>query len=383
MPGRGLALLALLLIAVASCVTFLARFTRVNVEEVDSKVNDLPGQLNLEDDITYKYFDIIEKDLLRDTSSFESRSKLMKDVCEKYRDPFRPENRGLHQSWPALSHFTFFKLGGKSHAMCNLLKAGSNSWNIFMDRVQQQQQQEHSGHSEVADSEAATSLPANSTCWPDCGPRVHLVQVRHPLQRLVSAYRYVFERSTTYADSFVAVKSLKQVLGSRFKKLSWPQFVNMLLNNQLSSDPELQRLGVAHAARDAEGTTGMGVKDSRKVASANQTTVNHPEAWVTAHWAPYWFTCGPCHPSTSPSYILHTDRAEEDANLLLKELGLKGKMPSYPHALRGEGGHSSKLEKVYYSQLSKTQVWHLFLLYRVDHELFGFSPRRYLEWAKN
>ena len=89
MPGRGLALLALLFIAIASCVTFLARFTRENVEEVDSKVNDLPGQLNLEDDITYKYFDIIEKDLLRDTSSFESRSKLMKDVCGKYRDPFR------------------------------------------------------------------------------------------------------------------------------------------------------------------------------------------------------------------------------------------------------------------------------------------------------
>ena len=89
MPGRGLALLALLLIAIASCVTFLARFKRGNVEEVNSKVNDLPGQLNLEDDITYKYFDIIEKDLLRDTSSFESRSKLMEDVCEKYRDPFR------------------------------------------------------------------------------------------------------------------------------------------------------------------------------------------------------------------------------------------------------------------------------------------------------
>ena len=146
--------------------------------------------------------------------------------------------------------------------------------------------------------------------------------------------RYVFERSTTYADSFVAVKSLKQVLGSRFKKLSWPQFVNMLLNNQLSSDPELQKLGVAHADRDANNSTGEGVKESRRVDPANQTSVNHPEAWVTAHWAPYWFTCGPCHPSTSPSYILHMDRAEEDANLLLKELGLKGNMPSYPHALR-------------------------------------------------
>ena len=133
----------------------------------------------------------------------------------------------------------------------------------------------------------------------------------------------------------MAVKSLKQVLGSRFKRLSWPQFVNMLLNNQLSSDPALQRLGVAHAAKDAEGSVEEeGVTDSRQADPANQTTVNHPEAWVTAHWAPYWFTCGPCHPSTSPSYILHMDRAEKDADLLLKALGLTGKMPSYPHVLR-------------------------------------------------
>ena len=146
--------------------------------------------------------------------------------------------------------------------------------------------------------------------------------------------RYVFERSTTYADNFVAVKSLKQVLGSRFKRLSWPQFVDMLLNNQLSSDPALQRLGVAHAAKDAEGSVGEGVKDGGQSAPTNQTSVNHPEAWVTSHWAPYWFSCGPCHPSTSPSYILHMDRAEKDANLLLKAFGLTGKMPSYPHVLR-------------------------------------------------
>ena len=88
MPGRGLALLVLLLIAIASCVTFLARFMKEN-EGVSPKVNDLPEPLILEDDITYQYFDTIEKDLMRDTSNFESRSKLMKDVCEKYRDPFR------------------------------------------------------------------------------------------------------------------------------------------------------------------------------------------------------------------------------------------------------------------------------------------------------
>ena len=150
--------------------------------------------------------------------------------------------------------------------------------------------------------------------------------------------RYVFERSTTYADNFEAVKRLKQVQGSRF---SWPQFVNMLLNNQLSSDQELQRQGVAYAAKHAIGSEEEDVKDSRLVDTANQTTVNHPEAWVTSHWAPYWFTCGPCRPSTSPSYILHLDKAEEEAELLLKALGLTGKLPSYPHTLRYDVPHQN------------------------------------------
>ena len=133
----------------------------------------------------------------------------------------------------------------------------------------------------------------------------------------------------------MAVKSLRQVLGAKFRSLSWPQFVDMLLNNQLSSDPALQRLGGAHATSNTKGSVRGGVKDNRRLDVPKQTaTMNQPETWVTSHWSPYWFTCGACHPSTSPSYILHMDRAEEDAKLLMKALGLKGTMPSYPHALR-------------------------------------------------
>ena len=31
--------------------------------------------------------------------------------------------------------------------------------------------------------------------------------------------------------------------------------------------------------------------------------------------------------------------------------------------------------------MTTVQVWRLFQLYRVDHELFGYSPRQYLQWA--
>ena len=35
--------------------------------------------------------------------------------------------------------------------------------------------------------------------------------MRHPLERLLSAYRHVFERENTYEDEFMKVVSLKQV----------------------------------------------------------------------------------------------------------------------------------------------------------------------------
>lgn len=36
----------------------------------------------------------------------------------------------------------------------------------------------------------------------------------------------------------------------------------------------------------------------------------------------------------------------------------------------------------YYGQLSKQEIYDLYLLYKLDHELFGYSPQSYLQYGK-
>ena len=79
-------MLTVLLIVTIFGLTLIIKFSK---KSKDSQVNHLTEPMRLVDDIEYKYFDIIESDLLRDNESFESRLKLMREVCQKYKDPFR------------------------------------------------------------------------------------------------------------------------------------------------------------------------------------------------------------------------------------------------------------------------------------------------------
>ena len=81
--------------------------------------------------------------------------------------------------------------------------------------------------------------------------------MRHPLERVLSAYRSEYE-------------------GKR-GELSWPQFVDKLISNGLGPEP--------------------GARDSRRL---------QPPAWY--HTAPYWKHCGLCRPELRPKYILHMDK---------------------------------------------------------------------------
>ena len=63
--------------------------------------------------------------------------------------------------------------------------------------------------------------------------------MRHPLERLLSAYRHVFERDHGYEDQYIIVPSMREFLGDKFKKMSWPQFVDMIIDNSLDQHSEL------------------------------------------------------------------------------------------------------------------------------------------------
>jgi len=365
-----------------AAIIFAMILVAITVREKNVEVEEeISFEFDLESDISYKYFDMMEKERQRDVSTFEARKSLLDDVCDKYRDPFRPENRALYYTYPPMNHFSFFQYKGSSNMMCSILKGGSNSWSIFMQRVDEEMRKSPVNVDEdipaIADNEKV-----DETCWPKCAlSSTKLVQVRHPLERLLSAYRYVFERSSTYEDQFVQVVSLKQVLGDKFEKLSWVKFVDMIIKNELASHKELVELGKASGKIGQDGKVEDVQEFITEEESKKNDNINEPDIWVANHWAPYWFTCGLCLPELRPKYILHMDQLEKDVPNLLDRLGMGQMNLTYPHALQGKEGHTRDKNQQYYSMLTKAQVWQLYNFYRVDHELFGFSPRQFLDWA--
>eukprot|EP00090_Calanus_glacialis_P030885 TRINITY_DN5029_c0_g1_i1.p1 TRINITY_DN5029_c0_g1~~TRINITY_DN5029_c0_g1_i1.p1 ORF type:complete len:377 (-),score=107.87 TRINITY_DN5029_c0_g1_i1:297-1427(-) len=375
MAARVVYILCLTAVIMATMLVVVMVRQREVVEE------EIGFEFDLESDFSYKYFDMMEKERMRDVSTFESRRSLLNDVCEKYKDPFRPENRALYHTHPPMNHFSFFRYKSQSNMMCSILKGGSNSWTIFMQRVDEEMRKNPVASSEKVNSKDEPEKVKES-CWPECAlASTKIVQVRHPLERLLSAYRYVFERTSTYEDQFVQVVSLKQVLGDKFNKLTWPQFVDMVIRNKLASHQELVELGKASGKIGMDGKVANVHEFIAEEASKQNHNINEPDIWVANHWAPYWFTCGLCLPELRPSYILHMDHLEKEVPNLLEELGMGQMNVTYPHALQGKEGHTRSKNKEYYSRLTKAQVWQLYNLYRVDHELFGFSPREFLDWA--
>ena len=49
----------------------------------------------------------------------------------------------------------------------------------------------------------------------------------------------MFERNQGYEDQYIIVPSLREFLGDKFKKMSWPQFVDMIIDNSLDQHSEL------------------------------------------------------------------------------------------------------------------------------------------------
>jgi len=76
------------------------------------------------------------------------------------------------------------------------------------------------------------------------------------------------------------------------------------------------------------------------------------------------------------------DIIDEDIESLKNELGFRNSTVKFPHTVLGQDGHTKEFNRDYFSQLTKNQVWKLFNIYRIDHELFGYSVQAFLNVAQ-
>jgi len=148
--------------------------------------------------------------------------------------------------------------------------------------------------------------------------------VRHPLERLLSAYRDKLEsgNNTHYYPIF--------------GKVTWRQFVNLVLST--------------------------------------------PAEKLDEHWRPISLLCSPC---ITWQQIIRMEQFAEDSEFLLarKKLSLK-LASSWRHKHGGHGERSKfELERFYYSKLTVSEVEGLVQIYSRDFSLYNYSPEAYLWMA--
>ncbi len=277
---------------------------------------------------------------------FESRRANFNRVCSKYSDPFKPESRALQdESLARIYDYNYFWFNKSYTMVCSIHKVGSNSMHAFLNKILEDYINEdperyyngldlpssREGHEDESDNDAKSMIPVTTKCWPDCAKNhTKVLLVRHPLERLLSAYKYIFENEGKF----------------HFNKMTWVEFVENIINYDKN----------------------------------NQDWKEYQRS-IGDHWEPFWRVCQVCAENFRPKYILRLESLEADLRSYLKDIGLEKFSDKFPWVNHHQG-HTSIWIKMYYSKLTKDQIRQLYDAYKLDHELFGYDPQPYIDFGK-
>ena len=261
---------------------------------------------------------------------FEGRRKRLDQMCQKYSDPSKPEFAQITNTQLAkINHFNYFWYNFNYTMICSIQKVGSNSVHHFIRNILEDQMSHPSynqldfinrkGHEE----KNLLKMPVSQDCWPKCAKELtKVILVRHPLERLLSAYLYIFTNRGKY----------------HFGKYSWNEFVHNVIH--YPDDPDW-------------------IEIQQKVGN---------------HWAPYWKSCQVCDINLRPDYVLKLESLEDDIYEYLSRIGLSKYAHDFPW-INPHQGHKTAARLIeFYSRLSLATIEELYHVYKLDHDLFGYDP---------
>ena len=159
--------------------------------------------------------------------------------------------------------------------------------------------------------------------------------VRHPLERLVSAYRDKFQFAKKYAyiyNNYAGQVMNTTSAGSRTsRRPSFSDFVNYLLRT--------------------------------------------PVDQYNDHWVPYWLHCHLCE--IEYDVIAKMETITEDTDFIATRSGLTNYNISLPWANKRRS--KDDLTSEYINQLSSSQVEKLYEIYQPDFEMFDYKVGKFLK----
>ncbi|XP_059085003.1 carbohydrate sulfotransferase 11-like isoform X2 [Tigriopus californicus] len=287
---------------------------------------------------------------------------------------FRARNDHLHQQckkyphlipFKALNQAKFFYLKQPDVMMCMIPKVASTSLSSFLIQSHQ--------HFKSLPDKGLTNIGFPSGSLNDTFQDTYKIMVvRHPLERLLSAYLYVFVKEVQGDLKHTNMYSnLTHLLALHYRgSHSWD--VNPLL-----TFPEFVRF-IVNGTKEHIPGSWQGLSNGDFIFNPN----------LNSHWEPYWKVCSPCQLQNHPSIILKFGKDfDQEVQYALKESGIQEFFTQRVHPkLQGtlqwkNSGQTELLEEFYFSQLSKAEVLQLYQAYKVDHDLFRYDVEPYLSFS--
>jgi len=174
-------------------------------------------------------------------------------------------------------------------------------------------------------------------------PGTSIIFVRHPFERLLSAFRDKLEDPNIkgrkfneyyhnkYGRRIVMHYRKEKITGPTFKYPRFSEFLNFIMDKDIRYDDE--------------------------------------------HWAPFYKECSPCH--INFTFVGHFETLYWDVHLLANKTGLTSLWDDPTDFF--QSSTSELVTNQYFSQVDRDVLRRLYKRYKLDFELFGYSPDKYIK----
>ncbi|CAL4113156.1 unnamed protein product, partial [Meganyctiphanes norvegica] len=282
------------------------------------------------------------------SARFLSRSSILKNACDSHKgDP----SLHLSQQFPRLRVLSY----AKGILVCRIAKVGSTTWSRILGDIPDGRDITHEEavilRTSITDKAkreyllASSDYNTKSSDFSSLPPVVRVITVRHPLERLLSAYKDKFNGGHNFT------------VGGRRKHYHLPL---LHLNN------------ISYHLGD-----NMTVSFTQFIDYAIRTD--------NAHWRTYDDACSPCH--LVYDFITHLDTFAEDLRYIYQKMGISVQNDSIFHTqARNSGlrvGEEDPSYDYYFKTLTRNQLKKIYQTYKKDFVLFGFELPKYLKEFEN
>ncbi|XP_066985559.1 carbohydrate sulfotransferase 10-like [Macrobrachium rosenbergii] len=277
---------------------------------------------------------------------------------------------------------------------CPIFKAASTTWAKNLLLLAGEKVLNKSFHGRVRELYSRPDDPTEEKQVLDSSMK--MIIVRHPLDRLLSAYRDKMLRVKHACDPYIKlqkniIQKYKDPNGDPLPKS------NILLHVGLDGTQCLnEALGLNLTVPYGAGNPLIEVQPTN-------LTFTHPtfsqfllkvrddiarfwdkkgNSGLNLHWRPYWITCGPC--KLNYDVIAHVETLGPDQEFIIRELGLQNILyNAHAHASNFDSyNDTSNALAHYFRQVPRKILRQIVKYYKPDFEIFGYDHKSFLLLAE-